>query len=228
MRTEIARFKQERALDRERLRIARDIHDDLGARVTHISLISAMGSQKASDPEQARAAFEQISHLTRDLVFALYQTVWAVDPENDSLESLVDHLCQIAGKQCAPANIRCRLYVDSLPPPLAVSSEARHNISMSVSEAVHNAVKHSKADEISLTVKIPDSGLDISVSDNGSGFDPQRTGLGHGLANMRSRMEQIGGTVVLAPDKGKGTKVLFSVPLSRLSGVGEASGNGED
>ncbi|MHA3770456.1 sensor histidine kinase [Verrucomicrobiota bacterium sgz303538] len=228
MRTEIARFKQERALDRERLRIARDIHDDLGARVTHISLISAMGSQKASDPEQASATFEQISQLTRDLVFALYQTVWAVDPENDSLEALVDHLCQIAGKQCAPANIRCRLYVDPLHAPLTVSSEARHNISMSVSEAVHNAVKHSRADEISLTVKILDSSLEISVTDNGRSFDPQRTKSGHGLANMRSRMEQIGGTVMLASKKGDGTKVHFSAPLSRLSGSGESSGDDEN
>jgi len=217
MRREIARFKQERALDRERLRIAQDIHDDLGARATHISLLSAVGGQQASDPEKARGTFEQISRLTHDLVFALYQTVWAVNPENDHLPSLTDHLCQIAGKLCAAANVRCRLQADRFD-PILVSSEVRHNVSMVVSEAIHNAIKHAHAEEITLVVTMPDSSLEISVRDNGNGFDADRAEAGQGIGNMRGRMEKIGGVVTFAAAEEKGTTVHFSVPFSRLTG----------
>jgi signal transduction histidine kinase len=216
LRKEIARFKQEQALDRERLRIAQDIHDDFGARVTHISLLSAMGCQHVSDPDKALGTFEQISQLTHDLVFALYQTVWAVNPENDHLASLTDHLCQIAGKLSAAANVRCRLQADRFD-PISVSSEVRHNISMAVSEAIHNAIKHAHADEITLTVTMPDSSLEISVRDSGNGFDANCAEAGHGIANMRGRMEQIGGAVAFEAALEKGTLVCFCVPLSRLS-----------
>lgn len=217
MRREIARFKQEQALDRERLRIAQDIHDDLGARVTHLSLLSALGGKHATDPDKARGTFEKISQLTHDLVFALYQTVWAVNPENDHLASLTDHLCQIAGKLCEAANVRCRLQADQFA-PIPVSSEVRHSISMAVSEAIHNAIKHAHAEEIRLIVTTSGLALEISVRDDGNGFDANRAEAGHGIGNMRGRMEQIEGTVTFATAGEKGTLVRFCVPLSRLSG----------
>jgi signal transduction histidine kinase len=220
MRREIAQIKQEQALDRERIRIAQDIHDDLGARATHILLLSAVGGEHASDADKARGTFEHISKLTHDLVFALYQTVWAVNPEHDHLPSLTDHLCQIAGKLCAAANVRCRLQADRFE-LIPVSSEIRHHISMAVSEAIHNAVKHAHPDEITLFVTTLGSSLEISVRDDGHGFDAHRAELGHGIGNMRARMEQIGGAMTFAAAGNRGTTVQFKVPLSRLSGRGE-------
>ncbi len=95
MRREMARLKQQRALEQERLRIAHDIHDDLGARVTQISLLSAMAQENPAFPEKARADFDKVSKMSRELVSALYETVWAVNPENDNLEALGNYLCQM-------------------------------------------------------------------------------------------------------------------------------------
>ena len=93
IRREMLRLKHQRMLEEERLRIARDIHDDLGARVTQISLLSAMAQGNPKFPEPARMDFDRISRMSRELVSALYETVWAVNPENDNLDALANYLC---------------------------------------------------------------------------------------------------------------------------------------
>jgi len=99
-------------LEQERLRIAHDIHDDLGARVTQISLLSAMSQENTSFPEKARADFDKVSKMSRELVSALYETVWAVNPENDNLEALGNYVCQMvnncANRQPSAAVFMCR------------------------------------------------------------------------------------------------------------------------
>ncbi len=207
---ELLLLRQERMIEQERLRIARDIHDDLGARATHISLLSATAEEHAFSAEKARASFEQISTLTRDLVFALYQTVWAVNPENDNLEALANHLCQISSKLCESAKLSCRLRVSELPRSIPVSSEVRHQLSMAVSEAIHNAIKHAGAKEITLSVSMENSRLAIAVRDDGIGFDPAQAERGNGLGNMRRRLEEIGGTFAIESSPGRGTVVSLA------------------
>src|SRR5262249_4433540 len=138
MRREVAHLRQQGALEQERLRIAQDIHDDLGARVTQIALLSGMAQDNPALPEPARAEFNQVSRLTRDLISALYETVWAVNPENDNLDALGNFLCQVLNDLCNQARLRCRLEVTDLPRNIQVSSQTRHNIMMAVKEAVHN------------------------------------------------------------------------------------------
>lgn len=127
-RLQLQRLEQHLALDRERLRIAQDIHDDLGARVTQISLLSAMAEGKTSLPEEARTEFGKVSQMTRDMVSALYETVWAVNPENDNLDALVTYLCQMSNQYCAQAQLRCRLEIPETPPGIPLSSQVRHNL----------------------------------------------------------------------------------------------------
>jgi len=98
MRREVLRLKQLHVLEQERLRIARDIHDDLGARVTQISMLSAVAPDNSSFPQNAREDFDRISRMARDLVAALYETVWAVNPENDSLYAVGNYLRQMTGQ----------------------------------------------------------------------------------------------------------------------------------
>src|SRR6266705_1403676 len=115
MRAEILRLENQRALEQERLRIAHDIHDDLGARVTQISLLSALAQENASFPEKARADFDKVSKMSRELVSALYETVWAVNPENDNLEALGNYVCQMVKQLCERTPLRCRFHVLDLP-----------------------------------------------------------------------------------------------------------------
>jgi signal transduction histidine kinase len=207
MRREMQRLKQQRALEQERLRIAQDIHDDLGARVTQISLVSAVSQNNDAFPEKARADFDRISKMSRELVAALYETVWAVSPENDNLEALGSYLCQMANKLCEQTGPRCRFYLAGLPAEVQVSSQTRHNISMAVKEAIHNVIKHAHASELSMHMTFTGGVLAISVQDNGAGFETATETGGNGLANMKQRLASIGGQCTVESQPGKGTTV---------------------
>ncbi len=106
---------EQRGHEQERVRIAQDIHDDLGARVTQISLVSGLAENDAAFSSKARDEFHRISFMSRDLVSALYETVWAVNPENDNLRAVGNYLCQTITELCTQAQLRCRLNVPPLP-----------------------------------------------------------------------------------------------------------------
>jgi signal transduction histidine kinase len=212
---ELLRLRGERALEQERVRISRDIHDDLGARVTEISLASALAKSKATFPESASADFDHISQLSRELVSALYETVWAVNPENDNLDALGNYLCQMTNHLCEHAQLPCRLTISDLPGDLQVSSQLRHNITMAVKEAVHNVIKHSKASEISLRTEFEQGVLVVSIQDNGCGFDLKGGLTGSGLTNMQRRMADIGGKCSVESSPGSGTRIQLHLAIPK-------------
>lgn len=213
MRRRLAVLENQRALEHERLRIAQDIHDDLGARVTQISLVSGLAQSDHTLSEKARADFNAISGMARELVSALYETVWAVNPENDNLDALGNYVCQMVDNLCDKAQLRRRLRVAELPRDFQVSSHVRHNLIMAVKEAVHNAIKHAKASELSVYVDWEGTTLTIRVQDAGCGFAPANSAAGHGLANMRRRLEHLGGNCTVQSQPGRGTTVSFRVDL---------------
>jgi signal transduction histidine kinase len=213
MRKEVQRLKQQRALEQERLRIAQDIHDDLGARVTQISLLSGVAQGDPTLSERARADFDHISRMTRDLVSALYETVWAVNPENDNLDALGNYLCQMVNQLCCQAQLRCRLDVVDLPSTIQVSSQIRHTLIMAAKEAVHNVMKHGKASEVNLSARFVEGVLEISIQDNGRGFAMPNHSAGRGLNNMRRRLQDVGGTCSIESKQGKGTLVQMRLAI---------------
>jgi signal transduction histidine kinase len=214
MRREMLFLKNQQALERERLRIAHDIHDDLGARVTQISLLSAMSQDNLSFSENARANFEQISQMSRELVSALYQTVWAVNPENDNLDALGNYICQMVTQLCNRVQFRCRFHMVDLPRTIQVSSQIRHNVSMAVKEAVHNVIKHAQASEVTITIEFVKDLLAIIVCDNGCGFQPADSSPGNGLTNIKQRLNDIGGRCLIESQLGKGTTIRLSVTIN--------------
>lgn len=219
MRHEMVYLKNLQALEHERLRIAHDIHDDLGARVTQISLLSAMSQENLDFPEKARANFDRISQMSRELVSALYETVWTVNPENDNLDALGNYICQMVNQLCAGLQFRCRFHVQDLPREIQVSSQTRHNISMAVKEAVHNVIKHAGASEVGIYISFTGNLLTISVQDDGRGFLPSGNHAGHGLTNMKRRLEDIGGSYSIESQPGKGTTVHMRLVIkSRVAG----------
>jgi signal transduction histidine kinase len=213
MRREMVRLKGLQTLERERLRIAHDIHDDLGARVTQISLVSAMSQENAAFPEKARADFDRISKMSRELVSALYETVWAVNPENDNLDALGNYLCQMVNQLCEQSRFRCRFDMSDLPREIQVSSQLRHNITMAVKEAVHNVIKHAKASEVTIRMTFVESQITVLVKDDGCGFDPVGNTSGHGLTNMKRRLEDIGGVCFIESRPAQGTTVHMRLVL---------------
>ena len=215
----LERLEREQMVERERARIARDIHDDLGARVTQISLLSAMSQENATFPDKARADFDKISKMSRELVSALYETVWAVNPENDNLEAQGNYLCQMVNQLCERTPIRCRFHVLGLPHEVQVSSQTRHNINMAVKEAVHNVIKHSGASEVTIRMAYADGILNIAIEDDGVGFQPDTKVGGNGLTNMKQRLTNIGGHCFIESKPGKGTTVLIRLTIRPLEHV---------
>jgi signal transduction histidine kinase len=211
MREELARIERQRALEQERLRIAHDIHDDLGARLTQISLASAMAQDSPGLSLAARCEFDRISQMARDTVSALYETVWAVNPENDNLDALGNYLCQMVHQLCAQAKLSCRLRVPDLPSDVQVASQLRHNVILAVKEAINNIIKHASATEVAFQVAFERDVLTISIFDNGRGFDTATQMMGNGLGNMKSRLEAIGGRCNIESSEGNGTTILMHV-----------------
>ncbi len=213
MKRQVQDLERLRDLEQERFRIAQNIHDDLGARVTEIALLSSSAQLKPNLSPEARAEFGAVTRLTNDLVRALYETVWAVNPKNDHLDSLASFVCQMANQMCAQAQLRCRLEIPDLLDDVPVASPIRHNVIMAVKEAIHNVIKHGHASEIQISLRQAGRVLTLQVSDNGCGFDPVVAVRGNGLDNMQRRMRSLQGSCWVVSQPGAGTKVTFEFPL---------------
>jgi hypothetical protein len=224
-RRKLRQLEARRALEQERARIARDIHDDLGASLTRISLLSQPAGGGAGDMETATANLAQIYHTARDLTQAMGEVVWAVNPAHDTLDSLANYLSQYAQSFLKLARIRCRLEMPMQLSKLPVSAEVRHNLFLAFKEALNNVVKYAAASEVQIALIPGDSGFELRVTDNGRGFsastqEPAPPGqpvpaatLGYGLGNMRRRLEEIGGRCELQSEPGRGTRLSFHVHL---------------
>jgi signal transduction histidine kinase len=214
MKRQVQELERQRVLEQERFRIAQDIHDDLGARTAQISLLSSAAQERESlTVAEARAELGMVSRMSRELVAALYETVWAVSPENDHLDSLVSYVCQVADQMCAVANLKCRFEMPETPPGIFIAGPIRHNVIMAVKEAIHNVIKHGHATEIQVHIQHVNGVLRIQVSDNGCGFDPAAQARGNGLKNMERRMRATGGRCSVASQPGAGTRISIELPL---------------
>ncbi|HTJ78714.1 MAG TPA: sensor histidine kinase [Rariglobus sp.] len=206
------KLQQARLMEQERMRIARDLHDDLGARLTHISLMSAFAGSNVP-PAGAPAKFQEISTMTRDLVTSLSEVVWAVNPENDRLESMVHYLCHLIQRLCQPSSLKCRVDELTGETEYAVSSQLRHHVMLAVKEAVNNALKHSEATELHARIRFQAPILTISIADNGKGLPETPRTDGNGMKNMRERIALVNGRIKIESTPGKGTLVLFEIPI---------------
>jgi len=221
LRQNLAQLKQQRAIEHERERIAHDIHDDLGAGLTQIMLQSALAGR--APPEESPAHLAQISETAHELVGAMDEIVWAIDPENDSLDGLINYVGKFFQEYASLAGLRCRLDLPPRPPAFVLSAEVRHNLYLAIKEALNNAIKHSAGTEVSLQLITQRSGFTFVIKDNGRGFVPgngqaparekDRIASGHGLSNLFNRLKKIGGTCTVRSEIGKGTVVELTVML---------------
>ncbi|MGC9943557.1 MAG: ATP-binding protein, partial [Verrucomicrobiota bacterium] len=138
---------------------------------------------------------------------------WAVNPQNDNLTRLADYLCQMADECFADSSVRLVKEVPTQLPEFPIGAEMRHDLTLAVKEAFANLLKHSHATETRVRLLWNEPHLEISVEDNGRGFNPAVPGQGNGLANQQVRLKRIGGTVELTSQRGEGTRIVFRVKL---------------
>ena len=224
MHRRLEHAERQRDIERERSRIAQDIHDDLGASLTRISMLSETARSELDRPEQAAVGLDQIYKAAHELTRAMDEIVWAVNPRHDSLEGLTSYLEKFAQDLLAAAGIRCRLDIPLELPSWRLTADVRHNLFLAFKEALHNVVKHSGASETSVRLTTGSKSFELVVEDNGRGFksdisreplpnDSARLSAGNGLENMARRLAEIHGLCQIQSAPGHGTKVIFTVPL---------------
>ena len=229
----LAEIEREHALEQERARIARDLHDDVGAGLTEIAVQTDwirrdMERLTEVSPRDGREAemlsrSERVCQSAVELIRSVDAIVWAVNPKNDTLDRFVGYLTISAEQLAGAAGIRARFEVPEEIPPLPLAGRTRHDLYLIVREAINNAVKHAHATAIALHVSIDRDTLRITVEDDGRGFDPNEPaddGRHSGLANMRRRAEDLGGRLsitsrsAITSHLGSGTRVEITAPLA--------------
>jgi signal transduction histidine kinase len=204
---------RQHAMERERARIARDIHDELGANLTSIGLLADIGRRHKLDPAAVSNDFNQISQTARESVIAMDAIVWAINPRNDSLDHFANYIAQFAREFFGPTQIRTRLGLPTDLPVVPLPAETRHQMFLLVKEAFNNVVRHARATEVHFDLACDDRALKLTIADNGIGFVGNTTSSGNGIPNMRERIERLGGTLLLTTAAAKGTRLEFTIPL---------------
>jgi signal transduction histidine kinase/ligand-binding sensor domain-containing protein len=211
-RRRIERLKFQRAMDAERQRIARDIHDDLGAGLTEIIILSDTLSEDIQPQSSAGVTSGKISASARSLTRAMDEVVWAVNPGNDTLESFLNYLNDYAQEYLSRAGITYRWDAPIEIPPLPLSAETRHNLYLACKEAINNATKHAHATEVKIQAELLPHGFRLAILDNGQGFETDAPrSRGSGLRNLKQRLEQLGGRCVIHSTISTGTRVEFTL-----------------
>jgi signal transduction histidine kinase/streptogramin lyase len=216
LRRRLQLLEQQEALEKERSRIARDLHDQLGANLTQVALLSEMAEADKHSPAEIESHAQQISQTARETTRSLDEIVWAVNPSNDTLEGLTNYVCKYAQEYLALAGLRYRAEVPAQLPAITIPPEVRHNIFLAFKEAVNNVVKHAQASEVRVRLQLQPGNFELSIEDNGRGMggrDANATQARNGLRNMRKRMEDIHGEFSINPGTGGGTIVCLTVPI---------------
>lgn len=219
--------KHQHAMERERARIARDMHDEIGSKLTRISFLSEV----ARNPQAEIPASEQIDAIastSRELLCSLDEIVWAVNPRNDTLEQLVGYLEAYAREYFQSLPLECEILVPARLPPVPLSAEVRHNVFLAFKEALNNVLKHAQATRVGVAMSLEKQSFEIRVRDNGRGFGagsnlrPEQDGL----LNMREHLRSMGGICEITSQPGCGATVHLRFPLETPNaGPGEKTTN---
>jgi signal transduction histidine kinase len=212
------RAERRREIEQERTRVAQDLHDELGATLTEVGMLSSLAGTASLPPENRERYLKQLTHAARAVVATLDEIVWAVNPKYDSVASLASYYSLFAQRFLNLAGIACRLNVAESFPSVPLDSRVRHSVFLALKEALNNAVRHAAATEVRIEMVGADGALRIVIADNGKGFELGETLPGSdGLASMKTRMEKLGGQCAITSRPGAGTTIEFQLPLGETA-----------
>lgn len=214
---QLALHRQERwLLQQERSRIARDIHDDLGSRMTQLVLRGEVAQSELPEESETRAELHSICEQARGLLSSMDEILWAVNPRRDTLRDFTSYVCGYAQEFFKHTPIQCFFDVDPEMSSAPLDLPLRRSLLMAIKETFNNALKYSDAATIKVEIRWQRQTLVVVVTDDGCGFDPAKLNSErNGLANMSQRMKELGGTCTVHSAPGKGCRTVFSIPLSQ-------------
>ena len=206
------RLQRERALAQERTRIAGDIHDEVGANLTQISVLGSLAARPTTDADTARRYSLEMAGVARETTRALEEIVWSINPKSDSVRSVAEFVSRRAEELLEPGNVRCQVVLDEALPDRPMAPRRRHGLLLAFKEALNNVLKHAQATQVEVRCVMDGSVFEVRVTDNGRGFDPASASAGagrqgNGLGNMRRRMADLGGECRIESRAGEGTVV---------------------
>lgn len=208
------RVEQEHAMEQERGRIAQDLHDELGSSLTEISMLGLRAQAASTPPEKRGAYLQQMSDRARQMVTALDEIVWAINPTHNSVASMVSYFSIYAERFLGLANITWVLEGPFEADHYVVDSRHRHQLFLAFKEALTNVVRHAEATEVRLDIQMKQKQIRLTISDNGQGWAKgDRIEGMDGVSNMRTRLQKLGGRFEISSKAGAGTVVRFDVPL---------------
>ncbi len=215
-RRKLERLEQLTAIERERTRIANDIHDELGANLTRMTLLSERVEADKDQPMVVETHSRKIAANARETLRSLDEIVWAINPRNDTLDSFLQYVSHYADEFFDDSEMTYRLKIPTFIPPVPLRAEMRHGLFLVVKEALNNVLKHAHATQVSISVKLEHQNLEIIVEDNGRGaktVESAGSKKRNGLANMRQRMETLHGSFHFDIRPGSGTRVQLNIEL---------------
>jgi ligand-binding sensor domain-containing protein/signal transduction histidine kinase len=206
-------LERQKAIEAERSRISKDMHDDLGSGLTKIAMMTQLLKTNTGNVKE-NIQFDKISETAGDLIDNMGQIIWAMNPENDDIENTLGYLRKFSLDFFEDSNIRCTVNFPSNTGPIKLSQLMRRSLFLVIKETFHNILKHSCATEVNIHASLQHNRLDVEITDNGKGFDPANAKSGgNGLSNMPKRMNDIGGTYELRSSHGNGTKTRLELFL---------------
>jgi len=219
------RLGQMLKLERVRMRIATDLHDDIGASLSHIAVLSEVAGSEVSrlelgsDGQRLHAPLARIGSVSRELIDSMSDIVWATSPRKDRLSNLAQRMREFAGEVLGNRGIEFLLHADGIDQEMKLDPDVRREVFLIFKESVNNIVRHAMATRVTCRLAMERGKLALLVSDNGRGFSadadgrpPVIHGGGHGLASMRRRAESLGGTIEIATQNGQGVTIVARVP----------------
>lgn len=211
LRKKIREFEEQERLNRERQRISREMHDDIGAGLTQIIMMSESAKHKKSAP--GNRELEDIADTSRRLVSSMSEIIWSLNPENKTLDQLFAYMREQLHKQLEYSGISYTLELPEGYDNVLLRNEQRRNILLVTKEIVNNAIKYSRAGLLTVTASVTGKEVIFTIADNGEGFNPEQASGGNGLRNIRHRVEELGGELELRTSPGEGCYYRYVIPI---------------
>jgi signal transduction histidine kinase len=205
------RLRRLREVEVLRSRIATDLHDEIGSNLGSIALLSRLMQKETAPPEEGRKAFGEISEIATQTLDSMREIVWLIHPEHDQIDDLVLRLREVAARMLAGLDYSFEAADEQSP--LNLSLEFRRQVFLMFKEILHNVVKHARARRVEIRIGQGRSRFELAVHDDGVGFDPDSVQSGHGLTNLRRRVDALGGDLRMTSQSGAGTEVAVSLPV---------------
>jgi len=212
------RLDQDQAVEKERSRIAADMHDEIGAELTNIAILSQLlRNTAAHQGDESQRVIRKIEASSQLVITKMNEVIWTLDTKNQTLQQLMVYVRNYAGTLCE-AQTSLRIHIDDttrINPPLPAA--LTRNMFLIIKELLSNAIKHSKASSASISIGLSDLyTLHIEYCDNGIGFEPREQVRGNGLKNIRRRVSESGGNFTVQSRSGHGCMVFIWFPHTIL------------